>query len=432
MQVDLSGLRALVTGSTKGIGRAVAETLATNGAEVAINGRKAADVEQAIADIRGMLPKARLVAAPGDVATAEGVAAIIRATGNVDILVNNAGIFEIKDAFEIPDEDWQRLFATNVLSGVRFTRHYGPLMRDKGFGRIVFISSESGVQIPTEMIYYGFTKSADLALMRGFAQALAATGVTVNAVLPGPTRTEGVEAMFRSMGQSLDDPKVERNFIECAADLDHQAVGEGAGGRHGGGVLMFARGERHHRFAHAGRRRCRAVDHLSVKLFWRLARGGWRRDAARIVLVGHAFCDESAARFAGKLLIVSTKLTGCHFGFCADRERRRAGQQRDQQSGNEGISMHRGNSYYRHFTLALIRAAAERSYGHPRQMRASRVMTLSSNGAQRFHICPLLLQSALFSPASRLASPVRPISWSAPSTPRRLLDRGASQCWPPR
>ncbi len=400
MQVDLSGLRALVTGSTKGIGRAVAETLATNGAEVAINGRKAADVEQAIADIRGMLPKARLVAAPGDVATAEGVAAIIRATGNVDILVNNAGIFEIKDAFEIPDEDWQRLFATNVLSGVRFTRHYGPLMRDKGFGRIVFISSESGVQIPTEMIHYGFTKSADLALMRGFAQALAATGVTVNAVLPGPTRTEGVEAMFRSMGQSLDDPKVERNFID--------------------------------RFAHAGRRRCRAVDHLSVKLFWRLARGGWRRDAARIVLVGHAFCDESAARFAGKLLIVSTKLTGCHFGFCADRERRRAGQQRDQQSGNEGISMHRGDSYYRHFTLALIRAAAERSYGHPRQMRASRVMTLSSNGAQRFHICPLLLQSALSSPASRLASPVRPISWSAPSTPRRLLDRGASQCWPPR
>ena len=216
MQVDLSGLRALVTGSTKGIGRAVAETLATNGAEVAINGRKAADVEQAIADIRGMLPKARLVAAPGDVATAEGVAAIIRATGNVDILVNNAGIFEIKDAFEIPDEDWQRLFATNVLSGVRFTRHYGPLMRNKGFGRIVFISSESGVQIPTEMIHYGFTKSADLALMRGFAQALAATGVTVNAVLPGPTRTEGVEAMFRSMGQSLDDPKVERNFIDSA------------------------------------------------------------------------------------------------------------------------------------------------------------------------------------------------------------------------
>jgi NAD(P)-dependent dehydrogenase (short-subunit alcohol dehydrogenase family) len=214
MQVDLSGLRALVTGSTKGIGRAVAEALAANGAEVAVNGRKAADVERAIAEISAALPKARLVAAPGDAATAAGVAAIIKAAGEVDILVNNVGIFEIKDAFAIPDEDWQRLFETNVLSGVRLTRHYGPRMRDKGFGRVIFISSESGVQIPTEMIHYGFTKSADLALTRGFAQALSATGVTVNAVLPGPTRTEGVEAMFKSMGRSLDDPKAEREFIE--------------------------------------------------------------------------------------------------------------------------------------------------------------------------------------------------------------------------
>ena len=213
MQVDLSGLRALVTGSTKGIGRAIAVALAENGAEVAINGRKAADVNRAMAAIRTVLPEAQLVAAPGDVATAEGVAAVIKAAGDVDILVNNAGIFEIKDAFEIPDEDWQRLFATNVLSGVRLTRHYGPIMRDKGFGRVIFISSESGVQIPTEMIHYGFTKSADLALMRGFAQALAASGVTVNAVLPGPTRTDGVEAMFKSMGRSLDDPQVEREFI---------------------------------------------------------------------------------------------------------------------------------------------------------------------------------------------------------------------------
>jgi NAD(P)-dependent dehydrogenase (short-subunit alcohol dehydrogenase family) len=216
MQVDLSGLRALVTGSTKGIGFAVAQALAANGAEVAVNGRKPADVGAAIARIRTAAPKAKLVAAPGDAATAKGVAAIIAAAGEVDILVNNVGIFEIKDAFEIPDDDWQRMFETNVLSGVRLTRHYGPHMRDKGFGRIIFISSESGVQIPTEMIHYGFSKSADLALMRGFAQALAATGVTVNAVLPGPTATEGVAEMFRSMGQSLDDPKAQRAFIDDA------------------------------------------------------------------------------------------------------------------------------------------------------------------------------------------------------------------------
>jgi len=179
MQVDLSGLRALVTGSTKGIGFAIAQKLAASGAAVAVNGRKAADVEAALGRIRAAVSNATLVAAPGDAATASGVAAIIKTVGDVDILVNNVGIFEIKDAFEIPDDDWQRMFETNVLSGVRLTRHYGPRMRDKGFGRIIFVSSESGVQIPTEMIHYGFTKSADLALMRGFAQALAATGVTV-------------------------------------------------------------------------------------------------------------------------------------------------------------------------------------------------------------------------------------------------------------
>jgi NAD(P)-dependent dehydrogenase (short-subunit alcohol dehydrogenase family) len=215
MQTDLAGLRALVTGSTKGIGRAVAQKLAACGAEVAVNGRKAADVDAAIGTIRKAVPNAKLVAAPGDAATAQGVAAIIKAAGEVDILVNNVGIFEIKDAFEIPDEDWTRMFETNVLSGVRFTRHYGPRMRAKGFGRIVFISSESGVQMPTEMIHYGFSKAADLALTRGFAQALAASGVTVNAVLPGPTRTEGVEAMFASTGQQIT-PESERKFVESA------------------------------------------------------------------------------------------------------------------------------------------------------------------------------------------------------------------------
>lgn len=215
MQVDLTGLRALVTGSTKGIGRAIARKLAACGAEVAINGRKPADVGSATETIRKSVSGAKLVAAPGDAGTVEGCAAIIRAAGEVDILVNNVGVFEVKDAFDIPDADWHRLFETNVLSGVRFTRHYGPRMRDKGFGRIVFISSESGIQIPTEMIHYGFTKAADLALTRGFAQALAASGVTVNAVLPGPTRSEGVEEFFASMGHKLD-AEGERNFIESA------------------------------------------------------------------------------------------------------------------------------------------------------------------------------------------------------------------------
>src|SRR5262249_50170440 len=212
MSTDLSGLRALVTGSTKGIGHAIAHRLAANGAEVIVNGRKKADVEEAIARIRKEVPTAKLVAAPGDVATADGVAATIGGAGEVEILVNNVGVFEVVDAFAIPDKEWQRLFETNVLSGVRLTRHYGPRMRAKGFGRIVFISSESGVQIPTEMIHYGFTKSADLALTRGFAQALAGSGVTVNAVLPGPPRTEGVPRRSAAAGQALT-PETGRRFV---------------------------------------------------------------------------------------------------------------------------------------------------------------------------------------------------------------------------
>src|ERR1700761_9579047 len=158
MQIDLKGLRALVTGSTAGIGEAIAARLAQNGAEGVVNGRAAGRGSQAIAALQAKAPGARFQAAPGDVATAKGVEAILAATGKVDILVNNAGWFEPKDAFEITDEDWHKVFDINVLSGVRLTRALAPYMREKGFGRIVFISSESGLQIPTEMIHYGMSK----------------------------------------------------------------------------------------------------------------------------------------------------------------------------------------------------------------------------------------------------------------------------------
>jgi NAD(P)-dependent dehydrogenase (short-subunit alcohol dehydrogenase family) len=216
MQIDLTGKRALVTGSSAGIGWAIARKLAESGAEVAVNGRTPERVESAIAGLKAEVPGGRFAPAAGDVATAEGCAAIAEAAGDVDILVNNAGWFDPKDAFAIPDEDWTKAFELNVMSGVRLTRHYGPKMRDKGWGRIVFIGSESGVQIPTEMIHYGFSKTAQLALTRGFAQALARTGVTVNAVLPGPTRSEGVGTFIKSLADQggVTEADIERGFFE--------------------------------------------------------------------------------------------------------------------------------------------------------------------------------------------------------------------------
>jgi NAD(P)-dependent dehydrogenase (short-subunit alcohol dehydrogenase family) len=216
MQIDLTGKRALVTGSSAGIGWAIARKLAESGAEVAVNGRTAERVDSAIAGVKAEVSGGRFAAAAGDVATAEGCAAIAEAAGDVDILINNAGWFDPKDAFAIPDEDWTKAFELNVMSGVRLTRHYGPKMRAKGWGRIVFIASESGVQIPTEMIHYGFSKTAQLALTRGFAQALAQTGVTVNAVLPGPTRSEGVGTFIKSLADQggTTEADIERGFFE--------------------------------------------------------------------------------------------------------------------------------------------------------------------------------------------------------------------------
>jgi len=216
MQIDLKGLRALVTGSTAGIGEAIAARLAQNGAEVVVNGRTPERVSKAIASLQAKAPGARFHAAPGDVATAQGVQAIVAAAGEVDILVNNAAWFEPKNLFEISDASWQKAFDTNVMSGVRLTRALALRMRAKGFGRIVFISSESAIQIPTEMVHYGLSKTAQLSLMRGFAQELKQSGVTVNAVLPGPTLSEGVggflEGVAREQGKTVEE--VEQGFFE--------------------------------------------------------------------------------------------------------------------------------------------------------------------------------------------------------------------------
>lgn len=206
MNLKLSDKTALVSGSSKGIGFAIASQLAAEGARVVVNGRSDAAVNSALERIRRTTPSARVEGFAGDVSSAATVAGLLERHPSVDILVNNLGIFEPKAFEEIPDEDWRRLFEVNVLSGARLSRAYVAGMKQRGWGRIVFISSESAIQIPVEMIHYGTTKTAQLALSRGLAEACAGTGVTVNAVLPGPTRSEGVEEFIHqiSAGQPFD------------------------------------------------------------------------------------------------------------------------------------------------------------------------------------------------------------------------------------
>jgi NAD(P)-dependent dehydrogenase (short-subunit alcohol dehydrogenase family) len=199
MKIDLSGKTALVTGSTAGIGLAIAKGLAATGAKVIVNGRKQETVDKGVAAVKAAGGTATGIAA--DVSTAEGCAKLAKDAGPVDILVNNAGIFEPKPFFDIPDTDWTRFFETNVMSGVRLSRALMPGMLDRNWGRIVFISSESGVNIPKEMIHYGFTKTAQLAIARGLAETTSGTGVTVNSVLPGPTRSDGVETFLGAMAR---------------------------------------------------------------------------------------------------------------------------------------------------------------------------------------------------------------------------------------
>jgi NAD(P)-dependent dehydrogenase (short-subunit alcohol dehydrogenase family) len=215
MELELKDKTALVTGSTLGIGFAIARRLALEGAIVVVNGRSDDRVAEAVAKLRAEAPKAEVTGVATDLGTAEGAARLVAARPDVDILVNNLGIYEHKPFEEITDADWLRFFEVNVMSGVRLSRHYCQGMKRRNWGRIVFVSSESGINIPAEMVHYGMTKSAQISIARGLAETVAATGVTVNSVLPGPTATEGVagfvDQIAKAKGIAVAD--VERDFF---------------------------------------------------------------------------------------------------------------------------------------------------------------------------------------------------------------------------
>jgi NAD(P)-dependent dehydrogenase (short-subunit alcohol dehydrogenase family) len=215
MDLGLTGKKVVVSGSTAGIGFAIAAAFAAEGAKVVLNGRTEARVAAALASIRKLLKNADVQGIPADLGTAQGVAAFLKQAPEADILVNNLGIFEIKPFLEIPDSDWLRFFEVNVLSGVRLARHYLPGMLKKNWGRVIFISSESAQQIPVEMIHYGMTKTAQVAVARGLAQSVVGTGVTVNSVLVGPTASEGVGQFLESMAgqQGVTKAEIEKQFF---------------------------------------------------------------------------------------------------------------------------------------------------------------------------------------------------------------------------
>jgi len=215
MDLQLKGKLALVSGSTAGIGLAIASALAQEGARVIVNGRKQEAVDEAVAQLKSSTG-GDVLGFAGDLSKAEVANELARRYPDVEILVNNLGIFEPKQFEEIPDEDWQRFFDVNVLSGVRLARLYLPSMKRANWGRIIFISSESGLQIPVEMIHYGVTKTAQIALARGIAESVAGTGITVNTVLPGPTKSRGVgdfvDGLAKAGGKTSG--QIEKEFFE--------------------------------------------------------------------------------------------------------------------------------------------------------------------------------------------------------------------------
>ncbi|OXI17984.1 SDR family NAD(P)-dependent oxidoreductase [Burkholderia sp. AU15512] len=213
MHIDLKGKTAVVTASTAGIGLAIAEGLARAGARVVVNGRSDASVQSALKHLRAALPDADFDGVAADLSDAAGVARVTQHTSAADILVNNAGIYGLKAFFDIDDAEWEHYFQMNVMSGVRLARHYLLGMIERNAGRIVFISSESGLNIPVDMIHYGFTKTAQLSISRGLAKLAAGTNVTVNSVLPGPTMSDGVRALLKETadetGRSVEDVAVD-------------------------------------------------------------------------------------------------------------------------------------------------------------------------------------------------------------------------------
>jgi NAD(P)-dependent dehydrogenase (short-subunit alcohol dehydrogenase family) len=216
MDLKIANKLALVSGSTKGIGHAIAVALAREDARVIVNGRTQASVDDALARLLELVPDARAEGFAGDVSDPAQVAALVERYPQVDILVNNMGIFDPKPFEEISDDEWLRFFNANVMSGVRLSRAYLPKMKAQNWGRVVFISSESGIQIPVEMIHYGLTKTAQLALSRGLAETCAGTGVTVNSVLPGPTSSEGVTEFVNKLSGGKSFEEFQKQFFDEA------------------------------------------------------------------------------------------------------------------------------------------------------------------------------------------------------------------------